>query len=340
MPTVRTVTVKPSGGDYTSLAAAIAGECPSGTNLVSLDRQLNIECHAMLDLNNRVVLSGVTDDATRYIRIYAAQAHGGVWNTGAYRYEITTGFGGWFNAFVVDVDYTRIEGLQLSMVPDTAFRTVIGSFSAAFAKVRYVGNLIRIINGSVTGSTGITTTQDGFTYVVNNIIYQTGTASGDGIVISALTFNGGAYVYNNTVYGFNNGMIKYAGLSIVAKNNLVQSCTTCYGSSYDGTSTGNVSEDSSSPNASLRNLSATFVDEGNFDFHLASGDTAAIGNGDDLSADSVFPFTTDIDGATRSSWDSGADEFSGTPTPTPTPTIAQIGETAYTGSGGNQAGAA
>ena len=41
----KTVTVKSSGGDYTSLNAALAGE---STNLVStLDGILTIECYAM-----------------------------------------------------------------------------------------------------------------------------------------------------------------------------------------------------------------------------------------------------------------------------------------------------
>lgn len=48
------------------------------------------------------------------------------------------------------------------------------------------------------------------------------------------------------------------------------------------------------------------MNEGSYDFHLDSSDTAAKDQGYDLSA----IFTTDIDGDTRSgTWDIGADEY-------------------------------
>jgi len=52
-----------------------------------------------------------------------------------------------------------------------------------------------------------------------------------------------------------------------------------------------------------------FKDPGSNDYHLDSSDTAARGNGTDLSADANFPFDDDIDGDTRSAWDIGFDEL-------------------------------
>lgn len=59
----------------------------------------------------------------------------------------------------------------------------------------------------------------------------------------------------------------------------------------------------------LQSKTLTFVDATNWDYHLASGDTDAIGAATDLSADSYWPFSVDGDGTTRSSWDVGADEY-------------------------------
>ena len=51
-----------------------------------------------------------------------------------------------------------------------------------------------------------------------------------------------------------------------------------------------------------------FEDKSNSDFHLDSNDTRALDAGTDLSSDSYYPFSTDIDGDTRSGWSIGADD--------------------------------
>lgn len=73
----------------------------------------------------------------------------------------------------------------------------------------------------------------------------------------------------------------------------------------------NISEDASSPNAAFRNLAVLFVNEAGNDFHLDSSDTAAKGAGTNLSADAQYPFSTDIDGETITTWSIGADAASG-----------------------------
>lgn len=303
MPTLRTVTVKSSGGDYTSLSAAEAGE---QADLVTLDRQLDIACYAMED-TARVLFDGWTTDATRYIRVYtpASERHDGKWNASKYRLNITTA------AFFTATDFlelhTRVEGLQISVTPDGNGRIAVGMTGGC----RIGGCVIRSLAGSFSGQRGIVSDHSlGHAYVYNNVIYSDSRSTGDGVSLSTGNFTYKPFVYNNTIHNFNVGLQRDAGNGVVAKNNLVQSCTTCYGSTYDAASTNNVSEDATSPNASLRNRSATFVDEASFDFHLASGDTAARDAGADLSADAALSFTTDIDGQTRSgTWDVGADEY-------------------------------
>jgi hypothetical protein len=118
-------------------------------------------------------------------------------------------------------------------------------------------------------------------------------------------------IYNNTVSGCTIGITSFNsdGSSIVRYfNNVCDGNTTDFSGSFSNPTTGtNCSSDTSSPDgASFRSLTFTF--ESGTDFHLASGDTGASGKGTDLSSDTYYPFSVDIDGDTRSAWDAGADE--------------------------------
>jgi hypothetical protein len=108
------------------------------------------------------------------------------------------------------------------------------------------------------------------------------------------TANAGTKVYNCTAVGNGTGL---SGL-MDATNCIAQDNTT----NYSGASLTTCVVDNS----------VTFVGGG--DYHLAAGDTAARGNGTDLSA---F-FTDDGDGDTRSAWDIGFDEVVNTPPASPT----------------------
>jgi hypothetical protein len=61
----KTVTVKTSGGDYTSLNAALAGEA---IDLVANTRILTIECYAFTD-TTAVTISGYTSDESYYVNM-------------------------------------------------------------------------------------------------------------------------------------------------------------------------------------------------------------------------------------------------------------------------------
>jgi len=108
--TVRTVTVKTSGGDYTSLNAALQGEA---ADLVSADRQLNIECYSMVDnVAVSVASDTYTTDATRYVNIYAATGHRHSGKRDATKYILTVG-GSTRAAGFVHVQHLRLDGLQI-----------------------------------------------------------------------------------------------------------------------------------------------------------------------------------------------------------------------------------
>lgn len=114
--TNRTVTVKTSGGDYTSLAAAIAGE---KGDMVALDRQLTIECYAFADAGGAALIANAdwVTDATRYIHIYVppAERHSGVWNAAKYYLQVAG------TALRVHAtEFVWIDGVQLYSTGDNA----------------------------------------------------------------------------------------------------------------------------------------------------------------------------------------------------------------------------
>lgn len=63
-------------------------------------------------------------------------------------------------------------------------------------------------------------------------------------------------------------------------------------------------------NNDIMSTQLTFVNSASRNYHLTLAD-AAVAIGTDLSGDANLPFSTDIDGDTRSVWNMGADEFQG-----------------------------
>jgi hypothetical protein len=130
--TQRIVTVKASGGDYTSLEAAIAGEQKS---LVALDRQLTIQCYASAAPDTAQVAIDVADgwvtDATHYIDIVVppSERHVGKFDPTKYYRSLNN----WDQGIeVIGVPYTRIEGVQFYVPPTTlysAYAVQLGSES-------------------------------------------------------------------------------------------------------------------------------------------------------------------------------------------------------------------
>lgn len=293
MPTVRTVTVKSSGGDYSSLSSAEAGE---QGDLVSLDRQLDIECYSMSD-TAAVTVNGWTTDATRYVRIFtpSAERHDGKWNTSKYRLELNAAY---VAPLTLNEAYTRVEGLQIKqtgvsgatvqMCDECVLDACIVWSSSSTSGGLNTANVAaaaacRLQNSVVMGAGGSTGVSGGYNRAMNA---DNCTISGwaNGYSVSGA---GGSAARN--CYSGNNTGSDYSGGTL----------TTCASEDLTGTS-------------GLRSIAystANFVSVtgGSEDFHLVSG-SALIDVGTDLSA----TFTTDIDGATRSgTWDIGADEYAG-----------------------------
>lgn len=301
MPTTATKTVKPSGGDYTSLSAWEAGQ--QGDLTVS-DTIQQAECYAMNDAT-QVVINGWTTDATRYLRIYtpSSERHDGKWNTTKYRMD---GAFDWTGAIQLLVNDVRIEGVQCR---NTSTNNPAGILIGA------VGNDLRVsssvLNACGDGISGTDAT--GTLRLWNNLILPSTNRYG------LYWFNSAA---GSAMYAYNNSIIVSSATSNPAlyvqncsdlklRNNLVQSPYTNYNLvSNTQVTQANLSGDATSPDAAFRNLTVSFQNAGSGDYHLAASDTSALDAGADLSADANLAFSTDIDGQTRSgSWDIGADEY-------------------------------
>jgi len=121
--------------------------------------------------------------------------------------------------------------------------------------------------------------------------------------------------YNCTAYGCAIG-ISSDGAGTLAKNCGTANCANGFNGTFDAASTNNASNlAADAPGSNPQNsVNPSFVSAA-ADLHLTSGDTAWKDRGADLSADALFPFSTDGDGAPRTgTWDIGADEVTGAPT--------------------------
>jgi hypothetical protein len=310
MPTLRTVTVKPSGGDYTSLASAIAGEA---ANLVSLDRQLDIACYAMTDTTS-VTISGFTTDATRYVRIYtpSTERHAGKWNAAKYNLSPSASY---TYALIVNIDYVRVEDLQIQNAASNGDGNtrMISTADASASDIR-LDTCIFYKSGS--SAFGVNC-QSGKVTIRNSLIYA---MSADGVRNAYGSNSPTVLIDNCTIVNCTGYGVIDAGNTTTLRN--VYSgghATDAYSGTMSRTTCAHSSASTfSGSTASVPHSTATFtnVTGGSEDYHLVSG-SALIDVGTDLSG----TFTTDIDGATRTApWDIGADEYvsaggGGAPTP-------------------------
>ncbi len=266
-----------------------------------------------------VVIDGWTTSATNYIKIYttAEARHEGVWDEATkYRMRVDSGAGTY--ALDIPESYITIEGLQIE---------VWNLYNMTAVAIRGGGIHIKgnIIKNTATGTNnGVTFNTAGVgvgNYLYNNILYGWDI----GIIHSAEDEN--SPVYNNTLVNCTTGIDGHSQNTLILKNNIISGSTTSFvdtfhaDSDYNATDTGTAT---GGANDKI-NQTFTFTNEAGDDFHLASGDTAAIDAGTDLSADANLSFTTDIDGETRSgTWDIGADEQSGVTPPTNSITISSL----------------
>jgi len=306
MPTTVTSTIKPSGGDYTTLSA---WEAAKQGNIVTADQIQQAECYNMSD-TTAVVVDGWTTDATRYIRIYGVvsdktASNTGKWVTDRYRLEGASASNG--AALSILEAYVRVDSLQVSGdATSTNFLDVI-SFGTNYPSAAYIEVTNCVVKGINDNYGSGVYIKDSAGKIYNNVIYDMTGNTSYGIYTNVSYAQ--LDIYNNTFVNTDYGIRGTA--QVYAKNNVFRSCAlaptismTAANCGYNSTDVASLGYTSQTGDRTSQTF--TFVDEGNDNFHLASSDAGAKDFGTDLST----TFTVDVDGQTRSgSWDIGADEY-------------------------------
>jgi len=297
----RLVTVKSSGGDYTSLAAAIAGEAG---NLVAADEWLHIECYAMTDITEAHITGFTTSSDCRIVvDTPLSERHQGVWDSNKYNLKYSIGNG----IIKVSQSHVLLEGLQVwSTLPWSGTGIYINDY---LENVKVSKSIVR--GDSVSGI---------FTIKGEPPYHQ---------IYNCLALNSpygfgirGTIAYNCTAVDCGKGF-NQMWTSVTAYNCLsTGSSDSDYGSAvvpanltlYNCAS-GDSSATSYAGSNNRANQTFTFKDAAHGDYHLAEGDTGARGYG------AVNPgsglYLDDVDGQLRgASWDIGFDQYVGaTPPP-------------------------
>jgi len=327
-----------SGTNYTSLSAWEAGEQGDLTGARDEIAVAKCRCTGGTADTTAVDIAGWTTDTTHYIKIWTdpseSYRHDGKWNTSKYRITSNAYFATICNNNGARLDLW-LDGLQIENSREYesgAAGAGLWSYQTYIANITVSNCIIRNTASSPCAGSGVTVldaADSGTTYFkcYNNIIYGfSGGYDGAGIRYNR-TANGATrhiICYNNTLYGNYKNLFlnpNWPGsepVYIHSKNNLLYNHTgggdfvrSDDGGTWDVEN--DLSSDATSLDTSHRNQTVAFVDADNRDLHLSASDTAARGQGTNLSSDSYLPFSTDIDGQDRggsgASWDIGADEY-------------------------------
>lgn len=295
-------TVKSSGGDYTTLQAAI-NACPSDITAAGTNETWEIECYSSVTGSRDISISGKTTDATHYIRIYtpSGERHNGL--TGGFSIEDANVVHG------IDIanDHVRIEGIRFVHV--TGGNGAIRISGAATRNV-LIGECI--VAGGLYPGIRISSVTGGTISVRNCVNVNTSGTYNDPLIYASSGSGYTVRAHNCTSYTSSTGtddnrrqFWNVAGVTCVAVN-----CIAGHGASGNAAFTGtwssssyNTTTDASAPGTNAT-TSWSNVFTSSTDYRLTS-EVA----GTDLSGDANLPVTTDITGATRSGWSRGAFEY-------------------------------
>jgi len=308
-------TVKPSGGDYTSLEAALDANEQNLTGDGWFDLEISGDWDGAPD-TTQVSLGGYTTTSVDYINIYTTgdARHKGVYDTAYYILIVASG-----DSMNISDSWWTIDGLQFKHNKVSGVKQI--DMSSFHVGVFILNN---IFNGDkTTGSSSIAielSQPRGDWHIRNNIAFDylgnfsgftryPGTNEGD----SGTTMN----YSNNTIWNCRDGFqpSKLSGGFCIVKNMLVMKGDNVSWINHAGISSGSNNAtydglgDDSPLTSGLVNKTAYsdyFVDTTSsiVNLHLFSAGTIFEDTGVDLSGD----FTKDIDGETRVNWDIGADE--------------------------------
>lgn len=300
-----TFSVGPSGYDYSTLAAwetARQGES---------DALETAQCYGGANLGTFSIAGGGWNG--REVVVEAAEQHEGVWDTDAAYIEATSG-----TAISIDVSNVTIRGLQIGFTGGTGDRRGISTTSLN-GGTNYFEDLL-ISGGDPTSGyifgIYVYSVASAVFVVRNNLIYRMGNGSsvGTGIrIYYSSTPASTNYWYNNTIVHCDSYGFLVSGNTVIARNNVAQSCANGFHGSFDGDSDYNVSDLSGdAPGTHAQNsATVTFADPDADDWRLDPDDTVALDGGENLS-EVPQGFSVDALGITRpqgSAWDCGPFEL-------------------------------
>lgn len=277
------------GGDYTSLAAAEAGE---QKDLVTANEQLTISCSGTTADVTAVTVDGWTTDATRDI-VTQGDNNTGVWDDTKYRLIITTGS---VVSVGVDAEFVNLQTYKNVDLANAHSYTTLAAINLT------IKNCIVRGFGSIAGSgtqRGVSIENASNVKIVNTVFYDhTSTSLG-----SVIRNNGGTvYCYNVTI---DEGQYCYLNISgsFTVINCIAQANNNAFTGTFTAGSDYNISNlAGAAPGAnSLNNTTVNFADASAGDFRLLAG-SPGIDAGTPDTTGLGLP-TTDIAGNSRISND-------------------------------------
>jgi len=301
MATQLKITVKPSGGDVTSLFDAITylqNNYPDLTASGS-DRFVDIEIDGDWSSGAdslSVTITGIKTDATHYINIYttATARHSGKSSTSKYRLYT------WMQCITFNAPYVYVTGLQLRSQASNAIYDQTGIHGTLYISKNYIE-----VDGSTYCIDLFYPNSETIWKIYDNVIVH-GT---HGIYED----NGGyIHIYNNTFHGQSTAGVRQRFASgFYVKNNLFDNCTAdasgTITDSYNATTNDNTKGLTANGANNRFSQTFSFKDAGNHDFTLLTSDSGARDYGTNDPGSGLF--SDDIIGVSRSgTWDIGAFE--------------------------------
>jgi hypothetical protein len=332
MPTLvtRYVNTASSGGDgttnatsganaaYASLSAANTDITADYPSFVASDVQVDVYCTGSAADTANFTITGITTDATRYLRILAASgdvARANGWDTGRYRLSATNPSSP-LNTLVISIAHIRLIGLQIECVGTSGLNSRSNLvINAGFAS----GNNILIDSCRLRyTATSVGTGCDVFTWssagntprVINTIIEAVGTQR-TSVRTAAINSNDDGAIYNCLLTG---GSVAFedsggSGTPVLKNCILYNNNANTTSGHWNASSTNNASDRADVEGSNQRESQTfTFEDAANGDYRITSADAAARNFGTDLSADATQAFAVDMAGTSRpqgASWDIG-----------------------------------
>lgn len=284
---VITRTLKSAGGDYTLLSTWEASE---QTNLVSAGDTHVLECDAITLNDNQAYIAGWTTDATHFVTIKAAvgQEHDGVSGNG---FLVQKNLPPDDTVVRVIQDYTVVQDIEVECLGANSGTAAI-SAEGVGVEIRRV-----IAKGTSNGANAAKVVGTNTPLFENCLFINGGTAclsipdSGDALIYNCTAVNGGTYGYQR---------IGALGTLPTIRNSVAYASGTGFNGSWHSNSSNNATGTGTAPGSNgINDVDACDFVNGTWQ---PDGDAALAGVGADLSG----TFTTDITGATRSTWDIGA----------------------------------